>query len=267
MTRLAAAALLGAALAGPAGASTSRLPSDFRPVAAEGSARAAWVNPSGIGGTPWQSLLVEVSAVEQADGEFDLGEPAAFSVAASTGHTAYAFRKELDDVDGAPDWALIAANQVRQRGGAVFGSAVEWRGGENRTLDLTLALAMRLAGALRGAIVLEDAFANDVDGVEGSRRWRGGVALRPPGGTMFLGWDYDALEADDEGRHWFSFGMDRAHKYEFLLATNDLGDWSVRAGIRLGPARWGGGYVVPDAGASAAVASIDLVGDPVVRPD
>jgi hypothetical protein len=257
--------LLVTTIAGPAAAATTRLPSEFRPVAAEGSARAAWVNPAGIGDTPWQSLLVEVSAVEQADGEFDINKLAALSVATSTGHTAYAFRKELDDVDGVPDWAVIVANRVQHRNGTVFGSALEWRGGETQGLDATFALARQLAGALRGSIVLEDALATDVDGADGSRRWRGGVALRPPGGTMFLGWDYDVLESDDEGRHWFSLGMDRGHKWEFLVTVNDQGDWSGRAGIRLGPVRWGGGYRATDGSPAIGVASIDLVGDPVVR--
>ncbi|MBZ0269385.1 hypothetical protein K8I85_14620, partial [bacterium] len=220
---------------------------------------------TGIGGAPWQSLVMEVSALEQPDGEFDTGELAALSVAASTGRTAYAFRYEFDDVEGVPDWAAIAANRVERRNGTTFGSAIEWRGGEEQSFDVTLALSTRLTGALLGSIVLEDVLASDVDGVDGSRRWRGGVALRPPGGEMFLAWDYDRLESLDEGRHWFALGMDRGAKYEFLVATNDLGEWSFRAGIRLGPARWGGAYLDPDGGPAIAVASIEVMGDPVVR--
>jgi len=251
-----------AAAAVPARAAISRVPGDYRPVAAEGTSRAAWVNPSGIGSGGKQYLMVEGQWEEDGDGRL-LGRLATLTVSASTDRTAYLFQKELDDHPGVADWTLLAAKRMPRKHGFDLGSAVEYRSGESRTVDATVAVTRPLGAGLKACLVVEDLFAADVDEEPGSRHWRGGLGLRPAGGGAFLTWDYDRLERDDEGRHWFAVGLDRGRGVVFRVAANDEGDWSLRIGVAARAARlegailhtsWGTRSFV-DSGAAASLRS------------
>lgn len=249
---------------GPALAAVSRMPRDFRPVAAEGTARSVWVNPAGIGSSGEQSLMVEGTWRESDSGDL-LGELTTLTVAASTDHTAYLYVHEMDDVPGVADWTLMVANRMARPRGLDFGSALEWRGGESRTADGTVSMSKRFGGGLTGALVLEDVFESDVDGEPGTRHWRGGLAFRPGNGRAFLAWDYDRLARDDTGRHWLALGLDGGKGVLVRVAANDDGDWSFRLGISPRNARFAGALLDPDRGARTAVTSIDFLGDPIVR--
>lgn len=227
-------ALLAVAFA-EAEAAASRLPSDLRPVAAETSARGAWVNPAGFAADHRPSLVFEMAWRERSD-EFDFSDPAAVTVAISTDNVAYSYRRELEDVPGVPDWVVSTARRNVSPNGFAWGSTVEWRGGEEQRVDGTIGVLVPLMSAIRAAVVVEDVLQTDVDGIAGDRRWRGGLSARPRGLPGYLAWDYDRFEDADEGRHWFSFGVDRAQTYGMLLAIDDQGNWSGRFGIGFGTA-------------------------------
>jgi hypothetical protein len=261
-----AGAFVAAAFA-PAFGAASGSALDFRPVAVEGSARAAWVDPAGIGSSGDQSLVMEGSWREDADGTFDLKHLATLTLAAATNRRAYAYIRQLEDQPGTPAWTLIAANRVVRPNGSALGTAVEWRGGTGRSVDGTVAVSAPLGArtGLRASLVLEDLFASDIDGQPGSRRWRGGVAYRVLRGDVYLSWDYDRLERTGEVRQWYGVGRDRGGGLLVRAATNDRGDWSLRVGIGVGTTRPSGALAVPDTGPRRAGAALELVGEPIVH--
>ena len=141
-------------------AAGSRIPSDFRPVAVESSARAVWVNPSTIGTSGvhslildgvWSGASVDGSRLSSRDPD-GISDLAYLSLAAATDHSAYAFRYEFDDVVGVPDWTLLAANRVVRDGGTQMGTTLEWRGGESQSLDATVSVLRSLGTGLQVAV-------------------------------------------------------------------------------------------------------------------
>jgi len=243
-------------VASPARGAASRYPSDFRPVAAEGSARAAWVNPASIGAAGTQSLVLE--------GMWD-GHPNHLTAAASTDRRAYAVRAELDDVEGVPDWTLIVANRVLRPHGTQVGSALEWRIGEDHSVDLTIGLSRPLGAGLQVAVVAEDVFEADVDGVDGDRLWRFGASFRPAIGLGFVSWDYQRTQDGNLERHWFGVGVDRSRKLRATWAMADDGEWTLRVGILVDRSYLSWGMREPDEGRRNHLASLDWNAAPIVR--
>ncbi|GJM45360.1 MAG: hypothetical protein DHS20C21_22020 [Gemmatimonadota bacterium] len=248
------------------------IPSDFRPVAVEGTARAAWVNPSGIGSAGMQSLVLDgiwggdvVDGTRRlSGGAKGISDLAYLSVAASTGRTAYAFRYEFDDVDGVADWTVLAANRVVRNSGTEVGTAIEWRGGESQSLDATVSMVRRMGTGLRMSFVVQDVFAQKVDGMEGARRYRFGTAYRPPIGLGYVSWDFDRVEDADEGQHWFALGIDRARLLRLTWATNADGEWSVRAGLLLDTTLFSGGVVDSNSKSRDILGSLEWSDLPIV---
>ncbi len=254
-----ALSLLGA---GSAAASSSRIPGDLRPSAADGSARAIWTNPAMLGAAETTSLVIEGVWTENVAGDFDWDDPAYFTIAASTDRAGYGYRRELGDVPGVPDWAFFLSGRSVTRQGWSFGSTVEWRG--KKDFDATVGLVVPM-GPLRAAIAAEDLFETDIDGTEAVRNWIGGVAWRPAGGTGFLAWDVRSPEEGGDTVHWFSIGVDRAKRLR-LTASRDLdGNWSARAGLVFGSAIASAAATWPEEGAQHAVAAIDFEAEPIVR--
>lgn len=255
------------------GASASVTPSDFRPVAVEGTARAVWVNPSAIGSAGTQSLVIDGIWAGApvgggrllADDPGGISDLAYLSVAASTDLNGFAFRYEFDDVTGVPDWTLMFANRVIRKRGTQVGTALEWRGGEKQSVDATVSFTRSLGSGLRASLVLEDVFESDVDGLDGARVWRFGAALRPPIGMGYVSWDYERVDGMDEGQQWFALGIDRARHVRLVWATSDDGEWSVRAGLFLDRTLFSGGVRDMNQGSQAVLGSIERAEVPIVR--
>ena len=224
-------------LAGPAFPATSLLPSDFRPVAAEGTARAAWVNPSGIGSAPGSRSWWRWGVEQRRRGLRHGRARGRCPVAASTGRTAYAFRRELDDVEGVPDWIADRRQPGRaaERDDLRFGDRVARRRGTE------LRRHGQRGGSAPVGVARDDRAGGRVRVGRGRTRRFAPLAGRSgvpaAGGTAYFSWDYRPTRGGRRVAPLVRGRLDRGNKFLLTAARNDRGEWSARVGIRLRNAR------------------------------
>jgi hypothetical protein len=204
----------------------------FRPVAAEEGARSVWVNPAAVGLTGMGTAVVELFLDEipesLPDGE-EWKVPSdvtGLSVAAATDRLAYGYQRELDDRPGVPAWTFAVANRVRVGRTAHFGAGLEWRGGEDGGFEGEVGTVLLAGRHLRLAAVLHELFERGADGMDGSRNWQLGGAVRFPALLGRITWDTELPESGD-AVHWLGLAIDRSKAAHVSFARSSEGDWSA----------------------------------------
>ncbi len=240
---------LGARAASGAG---STVLGGFQPAAVETGARATWVCPAAIAFYGNSQLVAEGVFLERPGDDFS--ELSFLTLAAGTEGRAYGWQLELDDIPGVSDWAL-AMGQTLGRGRRVkFGTFVELRGGAGTHFDTGLSAFAPVGRVLNAAFAVEDLLANEVDGVDGARKLRGGVAARGP--HVWLSWDWRG-EEHETARHFFGLGVDAP----FVRVSGILSDdeeWTVEARLVIQANALGGGVTERDTAEGSRFGTIEL---------
>ena len=236
--------LLGLA-ASPTGAAPE-LEAGFRSVVEVLGPRAVWVNPAAIGLSSRPSLLAEGTwrQVRGASGE-DSWEstPASGGIAVSMPASGYAWQWEGEDRDGAADWTLSWGQRRSTPGGISFGTAFEWRGGEDSAIDWTLGLILPVGRSLQAAGVVRDLLESDRDGVPVERTWRTGLAWIPRSWHGRLLWDTLWGEGRPGGTvHWFGGAFDLSGGIRLRWLGDFDDEWNGSVGIDVGGVGVEGGY-------------------------
>jgi hypothetical protein len=141
-----------------------------------------------------------------------------------------------------------------------FGTFVEWRGGEGKHFDAGLSAISPLGRTMFAAVAVEDLLANDVDGVEGVRRWRGGLSAK--GRSLWASWDWRGDE-HETGRHFFGLGLNTRAVRLAGIVDDDEG-WTVEARVQVRERIVGGGITRPDQGPETRFATFEA-GSPARR--
>ncbi len=218
----------------------------FHSVVGTSGARAIWVNPAAIGGTGRPTAVAESmwrrDAAPGDDADWE-EMPAAWSLAASMDRSAYAWQKEGEDIAGVADWAIAWGERRRTPGGGAFGASIEWRGGEEKTLDGTVGVLLPLGRVMTGGAVLDNVREGKVDGVDRERSWRTGLAWTPRDLPGRVTWD-TLWESDRRGdtAHWFGIAFDRTQRFRLAWHGNLDDEWSGALGVVAGSAVFEGGW-------------------------
>jgi hypothetical protein len=256
---LIAVASLGATLPAvrEAMAAGSTMLGGFQPIAVETGARAAWVCPAAISFYGNSQLVAEGVFLEQRE---DFSELSLLTLAAGTEGRAFGWQLELDDTPGVPDWTIALAQTLGRGRRVKLGTFAEVRGGDGTKFDAGLSAFAPVGRMLHVAFAVEDLLANDVDGAEGARRLRGGVAARGP--HLWLSWDWRGVE-HETARHFFGLGIDARYvRLEGILDDDD--GWTVEARLVFDRNVLGAGVTEPETGSGSRFATIEA-GSPVQR--
>jgi len=241
--------------AGDAGAEVD-LVGGFRPVAAEESARALWVNPAAIGASERPSVVAELVWLEPPDGDRGLEDVRWMGLAAATDAASYGLQWEFEDAEGVPDWTFAGGKKTRLGDGPTLGVAAEWRraGGES-SFDGTVGLVFPVGRGWRIAGVGYHLLEPETDGLESPRFWQAGTSYRHPKLLGRLTYDVVFRPDPEDPQHWFGLGVDRTKRVRFSYAVNTDGDWNATLDLALGRHLVGGGVRHPDPGPQREFAS------------
>jgi hypothetical protein len=227
----------------------------FRPVAGEEGARALWVNPAAIGANNAPTAAADVVWYEE--DQLRIGDVRRLSVVAAMPLAAYGLQWNFADEAGVPDWTFAVGKRFPVAR-LMFGVEIEWRGGEDSSLDGGVGAVLPVGREWRLAAAGTHLFEPETQGVKSRQTWQLGAAWRP--GALLGHVTYDARFEAGDREHWFGLAFDRTRPLRFGGAADIDGNWSLTAGVVFGAHFVGGGVRDPNEGARREFAVWDWTG-------